>query len=246
MNINTRIRLVLGCYSLVKTVNESLRYAYHMNMQQFKILLFIKDYSTAHERPLTIQTLVIKEHCNKAMMLKYLAQLYAMHWISKKRNPNDQRRLIIYMTKIQHKKIEHLLQEIKKIIANYDIDAKLDLHCHFKLKEFMDVKVLHDDFELTSLHDSIHLDELFILGLIYLYPNAYNMSQLKYVIEQHNMYITPLIKSLVDKKYIYKERCRTDERQIRIGIKTDKMSQVKLLFNECYNTIVNHLELTHI
>lgn len=66
-----------------KTVNESLRYAYHMNMQQFKILLFIKDYSTAHERPLTIQTLVIKEHCNKAMMLKYLAQLYAMHWISK-------------------------------------------------------------------------------------------------------------------------------------------------------------------
>ena len=231
MNINTRIRLVLGCYSLVKTVNESLRYAYHMNMQQFKILLFIKDYSTAHERPLTIQTLVIKEHCNKAMMLKYLAQLYAMHWISKKRNPNDQRRLIIYMTKIQHKKIEHLLQEIKKIIANYDIDAKLDFH---------------DDFELTSLHDSIHLDELFILGLIYLYPNAYNMAQLKYVIEQHNMYITPLIKSLVDKKYIYKERCRTDERQIRIGIKTDKLSQVKLLFNECYNTIVNHLELTHI
>lgn len=158
--------------------------------------------------------------------------------MSKKRHPYDQRRLIITLSKFQQAKIDELIKDLDSELTGIN-----DLNKYLINNQFNTIKMIKNFKELCDIkskeaYNEISFDELYVLGLLITLTFENKLKDLKLLTEKNYIYISPLIKSLIQKDYILKKRNEIDERVIFLSIKDDKLSKVKKLFDECYNQII--------
>lgn len=201
-----------------------------------KLLQFIYHYTTEYNEGLSINAIIFYRNYSKNHLLKLINHLYDFDWITKKRDPLDQRRLIICLSHEQCENIISMLEDFKSFLR---LKAKsVEYLNQFSVLPYY--YNCHEQFE-TIKHEisqnHLSLEELYILGLLIINNKQTTFKNIK----AHNLRglvtMSPIIKKLYDKGYVNKSRSSKDERNIVLSVNEDKVPYIKTTIEECYNSL---------
>ena len=103
-----KLKQFLAHFVLDHVTIEYLKYGYQLTIEQLKLLIFILHFTENHKEELSLNMIIFYKNYQKNKLLKSITHLYEFNWISKKRHPYDQRRLVITLTQNQCLSLIHI------------------------------------------------------------------------------------------------------------------------------------------
>ena len=213
-----KIKRFLAHFVLDHVTIEYLKYGHQLTIEQLKLLIFILHFTENHKEDLSLNMIIFYKNYQKNQLLKSITHLYEFNWISKKRHPYDQRRLVITLTQNQCSKITQLIEEL-------ELSYYLKCHSQFRVIEQ----------SCTSQH--LTLEELYLLGLLIISDNKTTFKSIKVHALKGIIAMGPIIKTLQSKGYLIKSRSRDDERYIVLTLRKEKVNVIQSEIEECYNKL---------
>ena len=207
---------------MLKVINDMLKYSFHLTLTQVKLLNLLVKYDNSDSNSASIDRLLkMKEIQSKMALLQMLSYLNNHQWLLKGRDQRDQRKLTISINKMHIDKIEYMNNELSDYIERYFGQYTFDFSCDYV------------SYLLSS-------QELFRNLKCYL-----NMCQLSLQGEFHHpiFAVSPILKCLILKGLVKKERCELDERRVIVTIKREKFSKVTMLIQACYNYLEKGIQV---
>lgn len=225
-------------YDMLKVTSDFIKDSYHLTVEQLQLLRKLIHYTKAGSNQIIVED-ILSPQCDisRTALLHMLTQLNQRQWLSKYRNPVDQRRLCVTISKTQYIRIKHIISEISQFMERYykryiliTNDDYLDYL--FKCEEIIKT------FKIKLLEEHLTLEELYLLGLLLQYKQATTIKHIQTNSVKQIITLSPTIKKLTLKGYIIKQRSDEDERYITLKLLPSQAPKVKTLIQSCYN----HLE----
>lgn len=231
-----KIKQFLAHFVLDHVTIEYLKYGYQLTIEQLKLLIFILYFTENHKEELSLNMIIFYKNYQKNKLLKSITHLYEFNWISKKRHPYDQRRLVITLTQNQCSKITQLIEELEHFLEvkstlineiNHSTLLSYYLKCHSQFRVI----------EKSCTPQHLTLEELYLLGLLIISDNKTTFKSIKVHSLKGIISLRPIIKTLQSKGYLIKSRSRDDERYIVLTLRKEKINVIQSEIEECYNKL---------
>ena len=194
-----KIKRFLAHFVLDHIFIEYLKYSHHLTIEQVKLLEFILQFTEEYYKEnLSLNIIIFYKDYQKNELLNLITHLYDYNWISKKRDPHDQRRLIITLTQAQRKKINQLFEDFNVFL---EVKSKsITNHTHLTLLSYY--FKCHAQFkviEQSHIYSRLSLEELYILGLLLINNNETSFKSIKLHSLRGLVTLRPIIKKLQTK-----------------------------------------------
>lgn len=236
-----KIKSFLAHFVLDHISIEYLRFSYYLTIEQFKLLQFIYQFTHHHSEGLSLNAIIFYKNYQKNHLLKLITHLYDFNWISKERDPLDQRRLVINLTQHQREKVLQMFEDFKAFL---EMKSKSIKHIHhFTIIPYY--FTCHEQFEeiqKSANFKHLSLEELYILGLLIINNKQTTFKNIKAHSLKGLVTVSPIIKKLQLKGYVDKSRSKEDERNIVLTIKEEKVPYIKSTIEECYRCLEKGIE----
>ena len=236
-----KIKSFLAHFVLDHISIEYLRVSYNLTVEQLKLLQFIYHFTEKHKKGLSLNAIIFYRNYSKNHLLKLINQLYDFNWLTKKRDPLDQRRLIICLSAVQHEKIALMFEDFKSFL---ELKSKsiAYINQHTALPYYLNCHDQFESIEKVPFQDQLSLEELYILGLLIISNEPSTYKNIKAHLLKGVVTVSPIIKKLYAKGYINKSRSTEDERNIVLSVNEEKVDYIKSTISECYNSLETGIE----
>lgn len=220
---------------MLKVINDMLKYSFHLTLTQVKLLnLLVKSDGLKSKVPSIDCLLKLNEIQSKIALFQMLSYLNNHQWLSKQRDQRDQRKLKIALNKNHMNKIEYMNNEVNDYIERYFAQYTLQKTSDY-VNYLLRCKDLLEKLKCYLNICQLTLEELYVLGILYLHQGQLTVKELQGEFHHPIFSISPILKTLIIKQLVQKERCELDERRVIIIIKREQFSKVTKLIHACYN-----------
>ncbi|HDH4370840.1 TPA: SarA family transcriptional regulator [Staphylococcus aureus] len=212
---------------MLKVINDMLKYSFHLTLTQVKLLNLLVKYDNSDSNSASIDRLLkMKEIQSKMALLQMLSYLNNHQWLLKGRDQRDQCKLTISINKMHIDKIEYMNNELSDYVSYLLSSQEL----------FRNLKCYLNMCQLT-------LEELYVLGILNLHKGQLTVKELQGEFHHPIFAVSPILKCLILKGLVKKERCELDERRVIVTIKREKFSKVTMLIQACYNYLEKGIQV---
>ncbi|EOD7988593.1 SarA family transcriptional regulator [Staphylococcus aureus] len=212
---------------MLKVINDMLKYSFHLTLTQVKLLNLLVKYDNSDSNSASIDSLLkMKEIQSKMALLQMLSYLNNHQWLLKGRDQRDQRKLTISINKMHIDKIEYMNNELSDYVSYLLSSQELlrNLKCYLNMCQ-------------------LSLEELYVLGILNLHKGQLTVKELQGEFHHPIFAVSPILKCLILKGLVKKERCELDERRVIVTIKREKFSKVTMLIQACYNYLEKGIQV---
>ncbi|EOD7748475.1 SarA family transcriptional regulator [Staphylococcus aureus] len=244
---------------MLKVINDMLKYSFHLTLTQVKLLNLLVKYDNSDSNSASIDRLLkMKEIQSKMALLQMLSYLNNHQWLLKARDQRDQRKLTISINKMHIDKIEYMNNELSDYIERYFGQYTFDFSCDYIERYFgqytFDFSCDYVSYLLSSQElllnlkcylnmCQLSLEELYVLGILNLHKGQLTVKELQGEFHHPIFAVSPILKCLILKGLVKKERCELDERRVIVTIKREKFSKVTMLIQACYNYLEKGIQV---
>lgn len=228
LNIETFVRQAKDTTN-IKSVLKDL---FDMNIKKVKVLMHLVRH--AQDEPVKVRPLRRTEGWNDSQTTQILTQLQKQGWISKHRNKEDERQIIITANQEQHQQITALLNKMNTYIETHTYaEQTFSYGIHEALAQFIREMDTLSTIEHYAKQHTYTLDEVVILAMLLLDEGSQlTVKKLKVDLESNTVKINKLVKRLVAKGLISKARDVQDERVVVLTLNKDKREAIEQMITQ--------------
>ncbi|WP_420228457.1 transcriptional regulator, SarA/Rot family [Staphylococcus aureus] len=240
---------------MLKVINDMLKYSFHLTLTQVKLLNLLVKYDNSDSNSASIDRLLkMKEIQSKMALLQMLSYLNNhqwllkardqrdQQWLLKARDQRDQRKLTISINKMHIDKIEYMNNELSDYIERYFGQYTFDFSCDY-VSYLLSSQELLLNLKCYLNMCQLSLEELYVLGILNLHKGQLTVKELQGEFHHPIFAVSPILKCLILKGLVKKERCELDERRVIVTIKREKFSKVTMLIQACYNYLEKGIQV---
>ncbi|ORN80341.1 hypothetical protein B8A13_14270 [Staphylococcus aureus] len=139
-------------------------------------------------------------------------------------------------------KIEYMNNELSDYIERYFGQYTFDFSCDY-VSYLLSSQELFRNLKCYLNMCQLSLEELYVLGILNLHKGQLTVKELQGEFHHPIFAVSPILKCLILKGLVKKERCELDERRVIVTIKREKFSKVTMLIQACYNYLEKGIQV---